>query len=161
MKYRTVPGCSEAGCSRRIFCRRLCKAHYQRWYKAGGDETLRRHGTTRLCSVEGCGRRHRRRGFCDAHSRPHRPKRKRSYINKNGYVVVAGGRLEHRVVIAQVIGRSLRSDEHVHHKNGVKTDNRSCNLELWCVNHPKGQRVEDLVKWAQELLELYSPEPVR
>lgn len=81
-------------------------------------------------------------------------------MTRQGYVYhqsVEKQGFEHRLVMEQVVGRPLRTEETVHHINGVRDDNRPENLELWSSRHGKGQRVTDHVEHAVETLRLYAP----
>jgi len=70
----------------------------------------------------------------------------------NGYVMVKVQSLptkwvqEHRLVMAEKLGREILPRERIHHRNGVRGDNRPENLELWTLDHkdPPGVRVSDI-----------------
>ena len=52
-------------------------------------------------------------------------------INSQGYIFLnREKKFEHRFIVEQSIGRRLTNEEVIHHKNGIKTDNRIENLEI-------------------------------
>lgn len=86
----------------------------------------------------------------------------------DGYVMIAararpdardGWIHEHRLVVSEHLGRPLMPHESVHHRNGIRDDNRLDNLELWSsMGQPAGQRPVDLVDWARNILAAYGNE---
>jgi hypothetical protein len=175
--------CSIPKCGRQAVSRGWCHGHYQRWVRLGDVMPLRPLGrrVNHVCRVAGCGRDAYARQLCKVHYRrqlatgdPQADKPVREVDGtgglSHGYYkmpvppelrhLVNGARsaLQHRLVMAQMLGRPLYADESVHHKNGDRLDNCQRNLELWSRWQPRGQRAADKVQWAVEILQRYAPD---
>ena len=89
--------------------------------------------------------------WLDKHGIPHRSSTSKGGRTHNaaGYILVFVGKgvkgatthgyvYEHRHVMERHLGRPLRRNEHVHHRNGDRSDNRIENLEV--LSHQKHAR---------------------
>lgn len=170
--------CSVPDCDGDYLAKGLCAKHYQK-RRVHGDPLYQREFTKdQPCNVRGCKRTQIGAGYCGKHYQRYakhgdpekslRGEIGKGGISPKGYVILYRpghpnankvGRIpEHRLVMSEVLGRPLLGDETVHHKNGVKSDNRPENLELWVSNHHSGQRVEDMVSWARSIIKRYGDE---
>ena len=155
----------------------LCRKHYQQLKRSGGSIVPTKYiSKTGLCTyVDGtipCTNEHQAKGYCGKHYARFMAHGDPSILlqahNGAGTIMPNGYRklnkngaefLEHRYVMEQHLERPLEEGETIHHKNGLKLDNRIENLELWSnAPQPYGQRVEDRTAYYIEWLSVYAPE---
>jgi hypothetical protein len=151
---------------------KFCRSHYRRLSsQSSADIRIAKYSDSDICEINECSSRPMANNLCRKHylrKYVHgsaevtlRAENGSGYIDSNGYrwISINGNKmLEHRYVMEQKLGRALRKGENVHHKNGNRSDNSLSNLELWSTSQPPGQRVEDKVRWAKEILDLYGEE---
>ena len=180
--------CEVEGCDRVSRGNGMCNMHYMRVKRHGSPHIYNpryrtNFGPEPICRAEGCNKKGiAAKGLCQGHYIRLKkygeegvggPLGRQNIGNQqrrvDGYMMVkapdnplAGKRsgqvLVHRVVMSEKLGRPLRKNEFVHHINGKKDDNSPENLELWVKGHPGGQRPEELVAWAYEIIALYGEE---
>lgn len=147
--------CSVENCVSPVVARGFCDLHYRRWRRHGDPLVSRTNDLFKTgvpCRVEGCDKTAKARGWCPMHyarnlqtGDPLTTKTaltpKRPWVDNQGYILhwIPGHPLahggarrgkvyEHRLVLYEA-GIEIPPGWHVHHKNGIRTDNRIENLE--------------------------------
>lgn len=145
--YRTnpsickMPGCGDAEIKGHGFCDR----HYQQYRKGIIDTEGNQLRELKI----GKGKAKYDGRYVDRHGYVHILLPDHPMANCEGYV------LEHRLVVAKMLGRCLTAQEIVHHHNGKRADNAPENLELMRrFDHFPGHSVyaEDVVAYAADIL---------
>lgn len=180
--------CKFPGCDNPYNSKEYCKYHYDQLRAGKPLTIQKRKNKVKvLCRFDSCTEFSRGNGLCMSHYAQERRGQiltpivnvKRSkyraeigdiYIDNDGYVTEKdpthpnadkrGWVKQHIKVMSEHLNRRIRTElgENVHHKNGVRDDNRIENLELWLKGQPSGQRVADLVNWARKIVSQYGNE---
>lgn len=167
------PICSVPLCGITIVARGFCDIHYRRFKKHGDPlaEGTYQKAKGQTCSIADCRKEVRARGLCGMHyerstlknpefhkSLSLRAENGAGTVTDHGYkILTINGKKhrEHRWVMEQKLGRSLRRHEEIHHKDGDRLNNKTSNLELWSHSQPPGQRVEDKIVFCKSFLADY------
>lgn len=165
--------CSGQGCGLIATSKGLCDTHRR---------IQRRETPDTVCTFEECNKLAEVAGLCNGHVKQRNrgetlTKLKRSqnlrgvwgdwYLSGGGYIerhrITEDGvreyQKQHRYVKECQLGRPLLPNENIHHKNGVRGDNRIENLERWITPQPSGQRIPDKIRFALEIIALYGDDP--
>lgn len=162
--------CALEGCEQPHKHNGLCVVHYNRFYKTGsfGEFVIaKRFPRGAPCLVDGCDKPSVGKGYCAMHYARFRingdagqvglmrAEQGAGSIAEDGYRKIKtenGYEYEHRLRMAEKLGRLLRDGENVHHFDGDRLNNDPSNLELWVVQQPSGQRLADKLAAARALL---------